>query len=196
MLTINQPSRHSTPQYLLLSYWCMLCDGLNKITFITHLICCCLQVCGSMMVNSRALCTWFFLVLFLVLLVLRLDEKVLWSWFIVFIPMWLMDVIMIVYISIFMIRHCATGNDPSGRTMLRKSYCIVCVLFKIAVEVLVCVRAEHVSMMAATFAVVPVWLLLVALTVDVSRSVVRRVSPSCDELVTSCSCRNIICKTE
>jgi len=149
-----------------------------------------------MTVNSRALCAWFFLVLFLVLLVLRLDEKVMWSWFIVFIPMWLLDVIMITYISIFMIRHCATGNDPSGRSMLHKSYCIVCVLFKISVQILICIRVEYASTMAVAFAVVPIWLLLVALTANVSVSVIRRVSPSCDASLSTCSCRHVICKTE
>jgi len=149
-----------------------------------------------MTVNSRALCVWFFLVLFLVLLVLRLDEKVSWSWFIVFIPMWLLDVIMITYISIFMIRHCATGNDPSGRSMLRKSYCIVCILFKLGVQILICIRVEYASTMAAAFAVVPLWLLIVALTVDVSFSVVRRVVPSCETELPSCSCRHVLCKTE
>jgi len=149
-----------------------------------------------MTVNSRALCAWFFLVLFLVLLVLRLDEKVLWSWFIVFIPMWLLDMIMIIYISIFILRHCATGIDPSGRSMLRKSYCIVCVLFKTAVQILICVRVEYASKMAAAFAVLPVWLLLVVLTIDVSVSIIRRVSPSCDSALLSCSCRHVVCKTE
>jgi len=149
-----------------------------------------------MTVNSRALCVWFFLVFFIVLLVLRLDEKVVWSWFIVFIPMWLLDVIMITYISIFILRHCATGNDPSGRSMLQKSYSVTCVLFKTAVQILICVRVEYASMMAAAFAVVPVWLLLVALTIDVSLSVIRRVSPSCDSTLSSCSCQNVICKTE
>jgi len=142
-----------------------------------------------MTVNSRALCTWFFLVLFLVLLVLRLDEKILWSWFIVFIPMWLLDVIMIIYISIFIIRHCATGIDPSGRSALRKSYSIACLLFKIASQVLICIRVEFASTLAAAFAIVPVSLLLAALTVDVSvsviRRVIRRVSSSCDSAVSS-----------
>jgi len=149
-----------------------------------------------MPVNSRALCAWFFLVMFLVVLVLRLDEKVLWSWFIVFIPMWLLDLIMIVYISIFMIRHCASGNDPSRRSMLRKSYCIICVLFKIALQIFICIRIEYASKMAAAFAIVPVWLLLAALTVDVSVSVFRRVVPSCGEPLSSCSCQHVICKTD
>ena len=149
-----------------------------------------------MTVNSRALCVWLFLVLFLVLLVLRLDEKVLWSWFIVFIPMWLLDMIMIVYISIFMIRHCVMGSHSSGRSMLRKSYCIVCILLKTAAQILICVRVEYASTMAAAFAVVPVWLLLVALTVDVSLCVIRRVSPSSDAPLSSCSCHHVICKTE
>lgn len=149
-----------------------------------------------MTVNSRALCAWFFLVLFLVLLVLRLDEKILWSWFIIFIPMWLLDMIMIVYISIFMIRHCATGNDPSGRSALRKCYSIVCLLFKIATQILICIQVEYASTLAAAFAIVPVSLLLAALTVDVSLNVIRRVSPSCDSEVSSCSCQHVVCKTE
>jgi len=149
-----------------------------------------------MTVNSRALCAWFFLVLFLVLLVLRLDEKILWSWFIVFIPMWLLDVIMIIYISIFMIRHCAMGNDPSGRSVLRKSYCIVCLLFKIAIQMLLCIRVEYASTLAAAFAIVPISLLLAALTVDVSLVVIRRASPTCDTLLSSCSCQRVFCKTE
>ena len=149
-----------------------------------------------MAVNSRALCAWFFLVLFLVLLVLRLDEKILWSWFIVFIPMWLLDMIMIIYILIFIIRHCATGNDPSGRSALRKSYCVVCLLFKIAIQILICIRVEYASTLAAAFAIVPVSLLLAALTIDVSLSVIRCVSPSCGTAVSSCSCQHFICKTE
>jgi len=150
--------------------------------------------CGSIMtVNSRALCVWFFLVLFLVLLVLRLDDKVDWSWFIIFIPMWLLDMIMITCISAFMIQHCAL---PSGRSMMRKGYCIVCVLFKITVQILICVRVEYSSIIAAGFAIVLMWLLLVALTVDVSLSLVRRVAPSCDAPLSSCSCQRVLCKTE
>jgi len=149
-----------------------------------------------MAVNSRALCTWFFLVLFLILLVLRLDEKILWSWFIVFIPMWLLDVIMIIYISIFMIRHCAMGNHPGGCSVTRKSYCIVCLLFKIAIQIVMCVRVEFASSLAAAFAIVPVSLLLAALTLDVSLVVIRRASPSCDTALSSCSCQHIVCKTE
>jgi len=164
----------------------------HRLEYLRH---CCRFVCrhdSIMTVNYRALCTWFFLVLFLVLLVLRLDEKVSWSWFIVFIPVWLLDVIVIVYISIFVIRHCVTGNDPSGRSMLRKSGCVVCVLFKIAMQILICVRLEFVGTMAAAFAIVPIWLLLIALIVDVSVSVVRRVSPSCDTTVSSCSCQRCL----
>ena len=151
----------------------------------------------GMTVNSRALCAWFFLVLFLVLLVLRLDEKVHWNWFIVFIPMWILDMIVLISVSIFILRHCAMGNDPSGRTMLHKSYCVACVLFKVAVQVLVCVRVEYSSNMAASLTVIPVWLLLVALTVDVTLSIIRRVSPSCGSTISSCStCSHVICKTE
>ena len=41
--------------------------------------------------NFRALATWICLFLFLVFLTLRLDDKILWSWYIVFIPLWILD---------------------------------------------------------------------------------------------------------
>ena len=103
---------------------------------------------------------------------------------------------MIIYISIFMIRHCVTGNDPGGRSMLRKSYFIVCVLFKIAIQILICVQVEYAKRIVGSLAIVPVWLLLVALIVDVSLSVIRRMWPSCDVHVSSCSCRHVVCKGE
>lgn len=73
-----------------------------------------------MTVNYRALLTWFILLAFLILIVLRLDDKLAWNWFIVLIPMWLLDMTIVIYIAVFMIRQCMSGIDPSGRSMLRK----------------------------------------------------------------------------
>ena len=51
-----------------------------------------------MAVLHRALCTWFVCLIFLILLVLRLDERTRWSWFIVFIPMWIYDAVLLIYL--------------------------------------------------------------------------------------------------
>ena len=68
-----------------------------------------------MAVLHRALCTWFVCLIFLILLVLRLDERTRWSWFIVFIPMWLYDGFLIVYLTFEMITYCRAPGGPGGR---------------------------------------------------------------------------------
>ena len=75
-----------------------------------------------MAVLHRALCTWFVCLIFLILLVLRLDERTRWSWFIVFIPMWIYDAVLLIYLLINLITHCKHrhDNERSWRTMYRK----------------------------------------------------------------------------
>jgi hypothetical protein len=64
-----------------------------------------------MAVLHRALFTWFNLLIFLILLVLRLDQRIQWNWFIVFIPMWLYDNILLIYIAFNMILFCKNAHD-------------------------------------------------------------------------------------
>ncbi|CAB0038867.1 unnamed protein product [Trichogramma brassicae] len=64
-----------------------------------------------MAVLHRALFTWFNLLIFLILLVLRLDHRIQWNWFIVFIPMWLYDNILLVYIAFHMILSCKNTHE-------------------------------------------------------------------------------------
>ncbi len=67
-----------------------------------------------MAVLHRALCTWFVVQIFLILLVLRLDERVRWSWFIVFIPIWLHDAIMQMSLIVKIVTSC-NASDRSRR---------------------------------------------------------------------------------
>lgn len=74
-----------------------------------------------MAVLHRALFTWFNLLIFLILLVLRLDQRIQWNWFIVFIPMWLYDNILLIYVTFNMILFCKNAHDRlvSLRRMVR-----------------------------------------------------------------------------
>ena len=63
----------------------------------------------------RALFTWFLFLVFLIHLALRLDERTKWNWFIVFIPMWFYDAILIIVITIHMINDCRTGAEGLNR---------------------------------------------------------------------------------
>lgn len=48
----------------------------------------------------RALFTWFVMLVFCICLCLRLESRTHWNYFIVFIPLWIFDVILIVYVII------------------------------------------------------------------------------------------------
>ena len=74
----------------------------------------------KMAVLHRALCTWFICLIFLILLVLRLDERTRWSWFIVFIPMWLYDSILLLYLTFNLVRHCKRPHNRNFKSMRRK----------------------------------------------------------------------------
>ncbi len=122
-----------------------------------------------MALNHKALFTWFMLLVFFVLLVVRLDDKVSWNWFIIFIPMWVFDVIILIYIIVFMIRHCKNGCI-GGSTMQRKVWCLLAMILKLAFQVLLCVRLEYLATLAIPVVFVPGWLLLLGLFIDVTHS--------------------------
>lgn len=48
----------------------------------------------------RALFTWFILVVFSICLCLRLENRTQWNYFIVFIPLWIFDAILLIYVVI------------------------------------------------------------------------------------------------
>ncbi|XP_034937140.1 transmembrane protein 60 [Chelonus insularis] len=120
-----------------------------------------------MAVLHRALFTWFELLIFLILLVLRLDQRIQWNWFIVFIPMWVYDSILLIYIVFNIISHCKNGhNQMEG--LRRKAWHMIAVLLKLSVQLLICLRLEAPYWNLPAKAVLsPFLILLPALTVDV-----------------------------
>ena len=73
-----------------------------------------------MAVLHRSLFTWFVLLVFAIILVLRLDEKAVWNWFIIFIPMWVFDALLGIYVVVHMVTHCKNGHDHGDLSMPRK----------------------------------------------------------------------------
>nr|ADD38675.1 Transmembrane protein 60 [Lepeophtheirus salmonis] len=123
-----------------------------------------------MAVLHRALCTWFICLIFLILLVLQLDERTRWSWFIVFIPMWIYDSILILYLLFNMITHCKNGHDGSLRTMKRKIWCFVCIVLKLTAQIMLCLKLENNDRsiyIPLYYVMIPIWIILAISTVDI-----------------------------
>ncbi|XP_023340510.1 transmembrane protein 60-like [Eurytemora carolleeae] len=119
-----------------------------------------------MAVLHRALFTWFITLIFLILIVLRLDQRVRWSWFIVFVPMWLYDCILLVYLIFLMGSHRRTSNDRWQRGAARHIFCFVGLILKVTAEILLCLKLEG-SILNLYYVMIPVWMGLPVLTLDV-----------------------------
>ena len=115
-----------------------------------------------MAVLHRALFTWFICLMFLILLALRLDKRVRWSWFIVFIPLWLYDTILLVYLVFSMISHCRSS-------IVRKIWNIFLVVLKlIAAQIALCIKLDGKGIEIPLFYVmIPVWIILSTSTIAV-----------------------------
>lgn len=121
-----------------------------------------------MAVLHRALFTWFICLMFLILLVLRLDERVRWSWFIVLIPLWLYDSILLIYLVFSIISNCRNHHDRFLPTMRRKIWYILAIVLKLAAQVMLCIRLEDNGVkLSLLYVMIPVWIILPIATADV-----------------------------
>jgi len=127
-----------------------------------------------MAVQHRALWTWFIILIFLILLVLRLDEQTGWPWFIVFIPMWLYDSILFLYLIFNMIIHCKNGHDATpmrvSDLLVRKIWYICGVLMKLAFQIMLCLKLESTEGddfdIPTYYLMLPLWIWLPVTIID------------------------------
>ncbi|XP_053956909.1 transmembrane protein 60 [Anastrepha obliqua] len=115
-----------------------------------------------MTLAHRALFTWFIVLVFLILLCLRLDPRTHWSWFVTFIPLWVFDGILIIYVVIKIIRK--WRNLKRLKELLIYYQWYICgVLLKIASQLMICLRLEYPQWEISIFVtMVPIWILLSA----------------------------------
>ena len=126
-----------------------------------------------MAVLHRALFTWFMMLVFFILLVLRLDKKAMWNWFIIFIPMWIFDLIITIFIIFKMIMHCKNGYDTNDMTMGRKVWFMFCVMLKLSFQVILCARLQYFNNVPLYYIMIPFWLLLIGANVEIFRRLVQ-----------------------
>eukprot|EP00745_Piridium_sociabile_P030788 TRINITY_DN51087_c0_g3_i2.p1 TRINITY_DN51087_c0_g3~~TRINITY_DN51087_c0_g3_i2.p1 ORF type:complete len:104 (-),score=9.24 TRINITY_DN51087_c0_g3_i2:39-350(-) len=95
-----------------------------------------------MAVIHRALFTWFTTLDFLISLVLKLDSKINWNWFLIFTPLWVFDLVVIIYLIVNAIIHCKNSydRDHSDLTVQRKGWFISAVSLKLLFQVRIMVQ--------------------------------------------------------
>ncbi|XP_069085771.1 transmembrane protein 60 [Pleurodeles waltl] len=116
-----------------------------------------------MSLAQRVLLGWLFTLLFLIMLVLKLDEKAPWNWFLIFIPVWIFDTILLIMLIVKMAGRCKSVYDPrnGSQNMKKKAWCLVAMLLKLAFCLSLCAKLEQFENMKLCFVFIPLWALLV-----------------------------------
>ena len=107
------------------------------------------------------------------------------NWFVVFVPMFALDLIVVIMLGIKWWRHSTSGRSPlssSGRhwglTASRlndKLYCLTCVLSKLCFQVILCLRLQYIANLSLYIVFIPLWVCLISsLTYFMTRFLTNR----------------------
>ena len=126
-----------------------------------------------MAVLHRALVTWFLSLVFLILLVLRLDGRTQWNWFIVFIPLWLLDSILLLYAWVMLLSPCRGGVDRWSQLGATAGSALAVVL-KLAFQTCLCLHLQYPAVgLPLHAALAPLLVLLAGATAALMRHLVQ-----------------------
>jgi len=129
-----------------------------------------------MAVIHRALFTWFLVLLFLIFVALRVDSKTTWSWFVVFVPIWIYDAILLLYILYQIAQHLKGGRVLNNIPIQRKLVYLLAWALKVSFQVLLSIRQDtpvHEQPMPLFYVLAPLLALLSIGSVDVMYVLVR-----------------------
>lgn len=135
----------------------------------------------------RALIAWFVALIFLILLVLQLDHRTQWSWYLVLVPIWFWDGLIVVLLILHLI-SLARQQHMRSRPLFfcRKVATLMSpVVLKITFQCLMCGRLDLSSNSTTQtytplplyYLFIPLWLLLLAALVKLTRILI----PTCNE---------------
>ncbi|GAA6101285.1 transmembrane protein 60 [Tachysurus ichikawai] len=127
----------------------------------------------SMSLAQRVLLTWIFSLVFLIMLVLKLDDKIQWNWFLVFLPVWAFDTILLLMLIVKMAGRCKPGFDPrnAADNLKKRVWYLVAILLKLAFSLLLCAKLEHLTQISLSFIFIPLWALLIGAMVELGYNV-------------------------
>ena len=119
---------------------------------------------------------WIFSTLFLILCVIRLDRRTNWLWYLVFIPVWVLDAITMICLLIFTIMHIKSEQNPYGDfdvSKQRKIWLLCIYLFKLAFLLTLCAKLDGKTSASYYEVFIPLWIFLILIGIDAYRASVK-----------------------
>ena len=131
----------------------------------------------------KVLMFYFFSISLNVFIMLKLDGPTDWSWFLVLSPMWLLDVLLLtlslaqVFLSNIpaLVRYSGTQDEVLTRT--RSFWFLAFVICKLLFQILVCMRASSMIFTPLTVVMIPLWIILSGVCVDLFAACFNIVQP-------------------
>ncbi len=117
----------------------------------------------------RSLFTWFVFLIFFTLIILRFDRRILWNWFLIFIPMWIYDFISVLYLIFHLLSHFRNGFCHDELTvMFWKTWLLLCVFLKILFQILLCIyiTENRPYWLHLHYVMIPAWILMGAFSLN------------------------------
>lgn len=129
-----------------------------------------------MAVIHRALATWFLFTLFLIFLIVKLDGRSDWNWFVVFAPMWIMDVKLCTFLMVKIFQNSRRRNGPIENmtiTLKKRAIYLVCVMFKLTFQTLLCLKLQYYASLNIFFVMLPFWVLIITINLTLGYTLMR-----------------------
>lgn len=119
----------------------------------------------------RVLSLWCVFLLFLIFLVIRLDRQTHWFWFIVFIPFFLFDFVLLCYIIVRFVQHLKNGFDDRDSTLKRKLWFFFLVSTKLTFLFVLGAKLEGMITASYYYVFIPLWVFLIGMACDATSRV-------------------------
>lgn len=99
--------------------------------------------------------------------------QVQWNWFLIFLPVWVFDGILILMLAIKMAGRCKPGYDPrNGSPDLRlRSWYLTAMLLKLGFCLTLCAKLERLADVKLTFVCIPLWTMLMGALVELGLNI-------------------------
>ncbi|XP_051917804.1 transmembrane protein 60-like [Hippocampus zosterae] len=129
----------------------------------------------KMSLVQRVFLMWIFSLIFLIMLVLKLDAKVHWNWFLIFLPVWSLDAILVLLLLLKLAGRCKGDaeqreGDPGAA---RRLWYLAAVGLKVGFCLSLCSRLQRLTDVWLSVVCVPLWVLLGGALVELGRGVFR-----------------------
>jgi len=126
-----------------------------------------------MTIFARVTACWWLVAFLVLFVVLKLDQTIDWSWAVVLIPMWILDLVAIIYLMIFFIFHIRGSRQPlsvnNHLSKERQVYLMFVFLFKFLFELLLCLKLDGLMDQKFYYVFIPLWIVMLLLIGDACR---------------------------